>query len=225
MMFLGSLAGFASGLLQDGVKAFINNKEREHEKKIEVEKLKELNEHTFELDKKRAELNIELSNTDLQKTQLEYNIKQQDALIANEATEQKYIENITKATLEPFDYDIVFLKPVEYPNNKVGNIVAAIINLLYGIVNSCIGLCSIVKFSKEIINITRPLLSFISLLSIPIVLHFSFINIEGLFSGDKGLERWIEIIGGMFFLAEYIITFWFYGRHREKMGNIFQKKN
>jgi len=225
MMFLGSLAGFLSGVAQDGIKLLINRNEKIHEKELEIQKIKELNEHAFELDKKRAELNIELSNTNLQKTQLEYNIRQQDALIASEDTEQKYIENITKATLEPFDYDIVFLKPVEYSDNKAGNVVAGIVNLLYGIVNSCIGLCSIVKFSKEIINITRPLLSFISILSVSVVIYISFINIEGLFVGKDGLERWMVVIESYFFLAEYIITFWFYGRRSEKMGNIFQKKN
>lgn len=207
---LGAITGLGGGVIQDITKYWIDKKEKNNQNELEIKRTKELAEHAFELDKKRAEANLDIANVDLQKTQLESNMRANDVTIAEQSTDQKYFDNISRATLEPLDYQVPFLQMQPYTGNQLTDIPTMVINFIYGIVNACIGLGGMVKYLRETIALARPGMSF-ALMSICYALMLKL-------SEEKNIVVALE---SLLYLLDTMMFFWFYGRGREK----FQKKN
>ena len=210
---LSSLGGMLGGVAQDIIKYKIDQGNKRNQNELEIKKIKELADHQFELDKKRAEANLDLANIDLQKTQIEADIQQSNVTVAEQATEQSYFNNITQATLDPLNYQVPFLQMQPYTDSTLANTVIGFTNLIYALVNATIGLCGIVKYLRESLTLARPCFT--------AILLFAFINsIAFLVPEDKK-----EAVECLACTLEFVLGFWFYGRRSEKMSNIFQKKN
>lgn len=208
---LSTLGGVGGGIIQDITKYWIDKKEKNNQNELEIKKTKELADHQFELDKKRAEANLDLANIDLQKTQIEADIQQSNLTIAEQTTEQSYFNNITQATIDPLDYQVPFLPMQPYTDSKLANTVIGFTNLLYGLVNATIGLCGIVKYLRESLTIARPYLTG--------VLLFAFINSIPLLAPEDKKEA----VACLAYTLEFVLGFWFYRRSSDKI--MFQKKN
>ena len=208
---LSTLGGLLGGMAQDWTKYHIDKKEKNNQNELEIKKIKELANHQFELDKKRAEANLDLANIDLEKTKIEADIQQSNVTIAEQATEQSYFNNITQATLEPLDYKVPFLEMQPYTESKLINFFIACTNFIYGIINAVIGLCGVVKYLRESLTIARP--------SFTGVLLFAFINNIPLLAPDGQQEA----VACLAYTLEFVLGFWFYRRSSDKF--IFQKKN
>jgi hypothetical protein len=206
----GAATGLLGGVIQDLTKGWIDRSEKKHQNELDIKRTKELAEHAFELDKKRAEANLDIANVDLQKTQLESNMRANDVTIAEQSTEQKYFDNISRATLEPLDYQVPFLQMQPYTGNKWIDIPTMVINFIYGLVNACIGLGGMVKYLREMIALARPSMSF--------ALMSMFYALALKLSGEENIKIILE---SLLYLLDTMMFFWFYGRGREK----FQKKN
>lgn len=209
---LSSIGGMLGGVAQDIAKYHIDKREKRNQNELEIKKTKELADHQFELDKKRAEANLDLANIDLQKTQIESNIQQSNLAIAEQTTEQSYFNNITQATIDPLDYQVPFLQMQPYTDSTLANTVIGFTNFIYGLVNATIGLCSIVKYLRESLTLTRPYLTG--------ALFFAFVNSIPLLAPEDQKEA----VACLACTLDFVLGFWFYGRRSEKMGNIFQKK-
>ena len=208
---LSSVGGMVGGIAQDWIKYHIDRREKKDQNALEIKKTKELADHQFELDKKRAEANLDLANIDLQKTQIESNIQQSNLAIAQQTTEQSYFNNITQATIDPLDYQVPFLPMQPYTDSKLANTVIGFTNLIYGLVNATIGLCGIVKYLRESLTIARPYFTW--------VLLFAFINSIPLLATED-IKEAVECLACV---LDFVLSFWFYRRGSDKI--MFQKKN
>lgn len=211
MAILSSVGGMCGGMVQDIARYWIDKKEKNNQNELEIKRTKELADHQFELDKKRAEANLNLANIDLEKTKIEADMQQSNVTIAEQATEQSYFNNITKATIDPLDYQVPFLQMQSYTDSKLANTVIGFTNLIYGLVNATIGLCGIVKYLRESLAIARP--------SFAGILLFAFINIIPLLAPEDKKEA----VACLAYTLEFVLGFWYYRRSSDKI--MFQKKN